>query len=269
MRLSIDVHLDYGFPEPADVLFQVEAAATADQWIERESLVIHSDHPIRALPGEEGIGQRCWARGDQRLVVDYQAIVAIYRPRIDLAALPETPVRALPAEAVRYLLPSRYIESDRFENFVRDTFAGLSGGALAAALVDWVRGHMTYSNAVSNGRSSALTTFAERRGVCRDYAHLLVALARACEIPARCVGAYAPGVDPPDFHAVAELWLDGGWRLVDATGMASGDDLVRVGVGLDATEIAFMTIFGVATLQRQTVCVRRIDDAGGGDQGTG
>jgi transglutaminase-like putative cysteine protease len=258
MRLAIDVHLDYGFAEPADVLLQIEAAAMADQRIESESLVIHSDHPIRALAGEERIGQRCWARGEGRLVADYTAIVAIDRPAITLADLAPTPVRDLPSETIRYLLPSRYCESDRFEHFVRRTFAGLSGGALATALVEWVRGALEYSNATSNGRGTALSTFAERRGVCRDYAHLLVALARAAEIPARCVAAYAPGVDPPDFHAVAELWLDGGWHLVDATGMASCRDIARVAVGLDATDIAFMTIFGVATLWKQTVSVRAL-----------
>ena len=102
-----------------------------------------------------------------------------------------------------------------------------------------------------------------RSGVCRDYAHLLVALARAGDIPARCVAAYAPGVDPPDFHAVAELWLDGEWRLVDPTGMANCQDLVRVCVGRDATDIAFMTIFGSASLieQRVAVTVDRNADA--------
>ena len=199
MRLSIDVHLDYGFAEPADVLLQIEAAAMPDQWIETESLVIRSDHPIRAVPGEAGIGQRCWARGEGRLVADYHAIVAIDRPGIELAALPETMVRALPAETVRYLLPSRYVESDRFEHFVRGQFAGLRGGALAAALTDWVRENLTYSGAVSDGHSSALTTFAERRGVCRDYAHLLVALARAAEIPARCVAPMRPASTRPIF----------------------------------------------------------------------
>jgi transglutaminase-like putative cysteine protease len=174
--------------------------------------------------------------------------------------LPATAARDLPSETVRYLLPSRYCESDRLEHFVRRTFAGLSGGALAVALADWVRGALEYTSAVSDGRTTALSTFADRRGVCRDYAHLLVALARAGEIPARCVAAYAPGVDPPDFHAVAELWLDGGWHLVDATGMASCRDIVRVAVGLDATDIAFMTIFGTAYLIKQTVSVRRLDD---------
>ena len=103
-----------------------------------------------------------------------------------------------------------------------------------------------------------MMTFAERRGVCRDYAHLLVALARAGGIPARCVSAYAPGVDPPDFHAVAELWIDGGWHLIDATGMASCADLARVAVERDATDIAFMTVFGTATLNWQNVAVTKL-----------
>lgn len=262
MRFSIDVHLDYAFLEPADVLLQVEAAALPDQRIEVESLLIRSDHPIRAVMGEEGIGQRCWARGERRLVADYHAIIDVDRPAVDLAGFGPTPVSSLPAETIGYLLPSRYCESDRFEHFVRRQFAGLAGGELALALVDWVQQSLEYSAAATEPRGGALATFAERRGVCRDYAHLLVALARAAEIPARCVAVYAPGVDPPDFHAVAELWLGGAWRLVDATGMATCADMARVAVGRDATDIAFMTIFGTAQLIAQTVTVRRLAAGG-------
>jgi transglutaminase-like putative cysteine protease len=89
---------------------------------------------------------------------------------------------------------------------------------------------------------------------------LLVSLARSGGIPARCVSAYAPGVDPPDFHAVAELWLAGGWHLIDPTGMASRDELARVAVGRDATDIAFMTVFGSATMNQQRVTVARLAD---------
>ena len=258
MRLSIEALLDYRFAEPADVLLQIEAAAMADQRLEHQSLVIESDHPIRAVCGEDGIGQRCWARGSRRLVARYVATVAIDRPVVQLDALPATPVTALPAGTIPYLLPSRYCESHHFERFVRRTFAGLSGGALAAALVGWVATELEYGCGTSTGRTGALETFAERRGVCRDFAHLTVALARAAEIPARCVAAYAPGVDPPDFHAVAELWLDGAWHLVDATGMARADEIARVGVGRDATDIAFMTVFGTADMIAQRVTVARL-----------
>lgn len=258
MRLSIEARLDYGFAEPADVLLQVEAAAMADQRIEQESLVLWSDTPITAVPGEDGIGQRCWARGEGRLVAEYRAVVQVERPAVVLADYRETPVRALPGALVAYLMPSRYCPSDRFEGFVRAEFAGLSGGALAQALADWVRAALHYRPGTSSGVTTALDTFAMRSGVCRDYAHLLVALARAASIPARCVSAYAPGVDPPDFHAVAELWLDGAWRLVDATGMASCQDIARVAVGRDATDIAFMTIWGEAVMYGQSVAVREL-----------
>ena len=158
-----------------------------------------------------------------------------------------------------FLLPSRYCPSDRFEGFVGRKFRGLSGGALADAIVDWVHDSLDYRFNASTGETTALDTFASRSGVCRDYAHLVVALARAGGIPARCVSAYAPGVDPPDFHAVAELWLDGAWHLADATRMATCGDIVRVCVGRDATDIAFMTVFGRAELQRQEVRVTRLD----------
>jgi hypothetical protein len=160
-------------------------------------------------------------------------------------------------------LPSRYCESDRFEGFVHSEFAGLEGGALASAIGTWVHENLTYASGSSSGVTTAMMTFADRRGVCRDYAHLLVALARAGSIPARCVSAYAPGVDPPDFHAVAELWLAGDWHLIDATGMACCDEIARVAVGRDATDIAFMTVFGTATMYAQTVKVTRLDDDAG------
>lgn len=259
MRLSIDVTLDYVLKAPADILLQIEAAATSDQRLEHQSLTIWSDHGVTAVAGEEGIGQRCWVRADHGLLARYNAVVAIDRPVVRLDRMQATPARALGGALIPYLLPSRYCESDRLEGFVRQRFAGLAGGAMAAALVDWVATRLTYQSGSSSGVTTALDTFGSRSGVCRDYAHLLVALARAAEIPARCVSAYAPGVDPPDFHAVAELWLEGAWHLVDATGMARADDIAKVCVGRDATDIAFMTVFGEAQLCDQRVRVTRLD----------
>ncbi len=255
MRLLIEAELDYTLERPADVLLQVEAAALPDQRIVSEALNLWSDMPIRTLAGEDGVGQRCWVRAGTHFTASYRATVDVKRPAVRLADHDATPARDLPAALVRYLLPSRYCQAEKFVGFVERAFAGLEGGALAAALTEWVRGAVRYRRGASSGDTTALDTFASRAGVCRDYAHLLVALARAGGIPARCVSAYAPGVDPPDFHAVAELWLGGGWHLVDATGMASCSDLARVAVGRDATDIAFMTVFGEAELVRQEVRV--------------
>lgn len=258
MRLSIDVTLDYTIDGEADVLLLIEAAKGPDQRLELQDLRVYSPEPLRAVPGEDGIGQRCWARGKGAFRADYKAVVEIVRHPIDFSELGNTPIRQMPPETIPYLLPSRYCESDRLEGFVEQEFGGMAAGPLATALTAWVGEHLTYASGISSGTTTAMMTFAERRGVCRDYAHLLVALARAGGIPARCVSAYAPGVDPPDFHAVAELWIGGGWHLVDATGMASCGNLVRVAVGRDATDIAFMTVFGSATLQYQSVSVKKL-----------
>lgn len=215
------------------------------------------------MPGENAIGQRTWAKGEGSFLVSYHAVVEIDRAGVDFAALPATDLSDLPGDAVAYLMPSRYCESDRFEGFVQADFGSLTGGALAAAIGEWVRANLTYRCGNSSGMTTALTTFADRRGVCRDYAHPTIALYRAGGIPARCVSAYAPGVDPPDFHAVAKVWLGGGWHLIDATGMARCDDLVRVAVGRDATDIAFMTVFGTAILNSQSVQVVPLKQADG------
>lgn len=257
MRLKIEAHLDYLLPAPADVLLQIEVAATPEQRLEEQALTIWADAPIRAIAGEDGVGQRCWIGAVDRMEARYDAIVEVRRPAVALAGLAATPPRGVPAEVTRYLLPSRYCPVDRLWRFVQRDFAGLAGGALAAALADWVAREIVYDNATP-ADGTAADSFALRSGVCRDFAHLLVTLARAGNIPARCAAAYAPGVDPPDFHAVAELWLDGGWHLVDATGMARADELAVVAVGRDAADIAFMTIFGRATLARQSVAVTRL-----------
>ena len=77
-------------------------------------------------------------------------------------------------------------------------------------------------------------------GVCRDYAHLVVALLRAVKVPARLVSVYAPGLYPMDFHAVAEAVVEGQWRVVDATLLAPRDSLVRIATGRDAADTAFL-----------------------------
>lgn len=257
MHLSVDVLLDYAIEGAADVLLQIEIAAQRDQRLVRQDLRVWADAPIKAVAGDHGIGQRCIVHADGRLRASYQGVVVIDRPPVDLATLPATPLGDLPAEAIGYLLASRYCEADQFSGFVEDEFAGLAGGALAVALRDWTARHLRYDAVASTGATTATATFANRRGVCRDYAHLLCALARAAGIPARCASVYAPGVTPQDFHAVGELWVGGGWHLVDATGMADPAAMARVAVGRDATDIAFMTIFGRARLLDQQVRVQR------------
>ena len=203
------------------------------------------------------MGPSFWAAAAGQFRAEYRARIEIDRVILPLASLNAGDPRALPALVVPYLLPSRYCESDRFEAFVQREFSGFDGGAKIAAMRDWIDNNVDYVSGASNGETSAADTFVQRQGVCRDFAHLLAGFARAAMIPARLVSAYAPQVTPPDFHAVVEVWLDESWHLVDATGMAEPHEIVRICVGRDATDIAFMTVFGTADFREQRVTVTR------------
>lgn len=257
MRVEIDVVLDYDLPEPHDVLLQIEVAQMADQRIIGDKLTVSSPERLRPVEGNEAVGQRTWAAGVGQFHAHYSAIVEIDRVVLPIAGLAAADPRDLPALVVPYLLPSRYCESDKFEAFVTDEFGQHTGGTKILAMRDWIASHLSYVAGASNVDTTASDTFVQRQGVCRDYAHLLTSFSRAAMIPARIVSAYAPGVTPPDFHAVVEVWLEEAWHLVDATGMARAEEVVRIAVGRDATDVAFMTVFGTAMFRNQSVIVTR------------
>jgi transglutaminase-like putative cysteine protease len=176
------------------------------------------------------------------LSVDYQATIDGRSPAPTVT----------PADYLTYARPSRYAESDRLGAVARAEFAGLSGSPdLLAAVSSWVGTKLSYVPGSSGPTDGAVQTLLRRQGVCRDYAHLVVALLRALDVPARMAAVYAPGLQPMDFHAVAEAIVDGRWRVVDATLLAPRAGLVRIATGRDAADTAFLSTYGgVATLTR-------------------
>lgn len=259
MRLRIDVELDYRFSRATPVLLALEVARGDDQRLVTDCLTVDGSSPLRPMPGECGIGQRTWAFPTERLVARYTGTVEVTRAVPDLARLDAAPVDAVPHDAVQFLWPSRYCQSDRLCGFVERTFGGLAGGAKVAAMAKWIETEIAYVSGSSTAATTVIDSFVARRGICRDFAHLLVSFARAADIPARMVAGYGLGVDPPDFHAVAEVWLaeggHGAWTMVDATGMTTPDRVARIAVGRDATDVSFMTSFGTATFAAQKVHV--------------
>ncbi|WP_294137917.1 transglutaminase family protein [Sphingobium sp.] len=261
MRVAIEAILDYDFAEPTDVLLAVEAAALPDQHIVSQSHIINNAGPLTNKVGGSGVGRRTWTRtGTGRMLSTYRATVDVERPMVDLVSLNKSPLPSLPEEVLPFIWPSRYCEADRFVSFVCGHFPDLEGGALVAALRDWVHDNLIYVPGSSDGATTAADTFVAQQGVCRDYAHLTAALIRSRDIPARLVSVYALGLDPPDFHAVVEVWLDGAWHIVDSTGLAPVETMVRIAVGRDATDIAFMTAFGNAMMNAQSILVSRVDE---------
>lgn len=255
MELDVNVHLKYQLSGPTDLLLQIEIADLADQKLQSSTLDTSDVDHIARVTADEGLGERIWIRTDGEFRCDYTARVIVDRPVLDISALHAVPPHLLPGDTVRYLMPSRYCPSDEFQSFVAAEFGDRQGGARIAAIRDWINKAFSYVPGSSNAQTTALDTFVQRQGVCRDYAHVMIALARASTIPARFASVYAPGVTPPDFHAVAEVYLDGTWHLVDPTGMAPADTIARIGVGPDAAGVALLTAFGQATLMNQTVSV--------------
>lgn len=248
MRCSVEMTMTYDLPAPADILLAVQVIPMADQHLVTDNLTVSGAEPMQPVVSPLDQGRRTWFGGSGRVEVHYVADVEVTRGPTRLAGRAPTRKVDLPAEAVPYLFPSRYCEADRLEQFVVDHFGMVTDGAQVEDMAAWLYEHLTYTAGASDTNTTAVDTFLSRRGVCRDYAHLMIAFARAGGVPARAVSVYAPGLDPQDFHAVAEVYLDGAWHLVDAARMAPEDRFMRMATGRDATDISFMTIFGSAFL---------------------
>ncbi|OBF33828.1 transglutaminase [Mycobacterium sp. ACS1612] len=140
-----------------------------------------------------------------------------------------------------YLRPSRYAEADKFFGFAATEFGQyIDSTTLLEKVSSWVGTRLNYVPGSSDPIDGAVDTLLAGEGVCRDFAHLVVALLRAVNVPARLVSVYAPGLSPMDFHAVAEAFVEGRWRVVDATLLAPRQTLVRIATGRDAADTAFL-----------------------------
>jgi transglutaminase-like putative cysteine protease len=166
-----------------------------------------------------------------RMSVDYSLEVA---GRAEPAPIDEL-------DLITYLRPSRYCQSDSLTPVARSEFGGLTGYVLVQAITNWVFEHLAYVPGSSQPTDGATRTLMSRQGVCRDFAHVTIAMLRAMEIPARMVSVYAPGLDPMDFHAVAEAYVDGAWWVVDSTRLAPRQTLLRIATGRDAADTAWLT----------------------------
>ncbi|MBZ9657313.1 transglutaminase-like domain-containing protein [Phyllobacterium lublinensis] len=246
MRYKLGCKLSYEVVSPTVFIFSLEVARLLRHRDLTERLVITPDNvrrtyvtpdvhnryvSINCLPGP--------------LNVHYQAEVTLDVFRADPDSVAETPISEIPLDIMPFLLPSRFVPSDRLAAFASREFGMLpKGHNRVTAICNWLYANIAYQPGSSNPQTTADESLLLRAGVCRDFAHLGIAFCRALGIPARFVSCYAYGLEPRDFHAVFEAYLDGRWWLFDGTRQANLDGLVRIGVGRDAAEIAFASQFG-------------------------
>ncbi|KOX52323.1 transglutaminase family protein [Methylobacterium sp. 092160098-2] len=264
MRYILGCSLSYNILSDTTFIFNLEVAKLKSVEILTESLVLTPnlkrdlyttpDHQNRYLAVNVPTGQ---------FALEYNAEVDLTVHRADPATINETPIGQLPLDILPFLLPSRFVSSDRLTPFALAEFGALPKGyGRVNQICNWIHDHIAYQPGSSDGETTAHESLLKRAGVCRDFAHLGAAFCRALGIPARFVSCYAHGLVPSDFHAVFEAYLDGRWWLFDATRQADLDGLVRIGVGRDAAEIAFSTPFGNMQPVNQQVRIQRADGQG-------
>ncbi|MEO5713278.1 MAG: transglutaminase family protein [Luteolibacter sp.] len=256
MNFLIKCELAYNLSGPATFLFALKCIETAEQKIISESLVIEPFVPTEEFTIEAGMNRfsRIRTVNSGTLKVIYQAEVST-STRLDTASSLQGDEAGNPSpEAIPFLFPSRYCQSDRLRQQAQDMFGHLTTPFdLAAGISDWIFDHVSYVSGSSGETSSAVDTLEQRQGVCRDFAHLGIALCRAMNVPARYATCYAYQLNPPDFHACFEVLINGIWYIFDATRLVPLNGLVRIATGRDAADTAVCTIFGTPELTTSIV----------------
>lgn len=231
----------------SSALLQIRVAETGDQRLLDEDLAAdgarieqgplgpHGDRPVRVHVDGGPIAVR-YAAG-----VEVDGAARAF-PRDD-APLPDA--GDLGFELLQWTLPSRFSPSDALGPTAEALFGTPPRTrALIPTVADWIRERIAYQPGSSDHLTTADRTLLAREGVCRDMTHLAVSFLRALEVPARMVAAYAPFLEPRDFHALLEAHDGTAWRLVDVTGLAPVETIVRIATGRDAADVAWANSSG-------------------------
>jgi transglutaminase-like putative cysteine protease len=270
VRLQFSIELAYEIDAPGcDFIFSLHAAHTAHQTVIGESLQVSQPLPqtlytdpvshtrylrLNAMPGP--------------LTVRYDATVDLDHLQAQPQQLGEVAVADLPGQVLPYLYPSRYCQSDRLLRFAFNEFGHLwHGYSRVQAIRDWVVERVKFRSNTSDVNTSAIDTLVEGTGVCRDFAHLMIALCRALNIPARFATGIDYGADPAlgptDFHAYVEVFVGDRWYIFDASGVAIPMGFVRFGTGRDAADSAFATLFGGVRGSAPVIRIQAVPNAQG------
>jgi transglutaminase-like putative cysteine protease len=270
VRLQFSIELAYDIDAPGcDFIFSIHAAQTAHQRVVAESLQL--SQPLQQSLYTDPVTHTRYLRllaMQGPLTVRYDATVDLDHYQAQPEQIGEVAVADLPGSVLPYLYPSRYCQSDRLLRFAFNEFGHLwHGYSRVQAIRDWVINRVKFRSNSSDVNTSAIDTLVEGTGVCRDFAHLMIALCRALNIPARFATGIDYGADPvlgpTDFHAYVEVFLGDRWYIFDASGVAIPMGFVRFGTGRDAADSAFATLFGGVRGSAPVIQIQPIANAQG------
>jgi len=250
MKFKITSSLSYVVNSSTTFIFNIHALNTASQTVIEENLNVEPDIDVEVFTSHDGSSKfsRLKVLEPSKFSISYSAVVDMQYSIIDESnAAKLVPVVELDSYIASFLYPSRYCQSDKLMKFSYKEFGHYTSiYDKVLAITEWIFTNIEYTSGSTNSQTSAIDTITERVGVCRDFAHLGIALCRALSIPARYFTGYAYQLNPPDFHACFEAYIDGNWIIFDSTNLAPLNGLVKIANGRDAADAAVASIFGNA-----------------------
>jgi len=239
------------------------------QWIMREEFRMEPQVPVTEFTDVYGnlCQKTVMPPGEFDLYVRYRVLVS---DEVDIHdSAPLMLAQHLPTDVLHYLLPSRYCQSDLMSNLANSIVTNAPRTYdMVEQLRSWIFQQVRYEPGASDTSTSALDTAQQRCGVCRDFAHLGIALCRALDIPARMVVGFLHQFNPMDLHAWFEAFIDGRWFTFDATEATTRGNRIVIAYGRDAADVALATMFGPFTLQQMRVTVDAVTEDCGSNQQT-
>lgn len=256
MKLEVSAELKYIVTSPGTLILNIHALRTKKQTVLEEVLLIEPYLKAEELTFNQGENRliRFEVLQEGEVSISYKALVDNYYKEIDHTNQSTVSVAQLDTAVFPYLYPSRYCQSDKLFRFANNKFGNIENPFLKVlAITDWIYNNVEYLSGSTNSQTSAYDTVTELAGVCRDFAHLGIALCRALTIPARYFTGYAYQLEPQDFHACFEAYLGNEWVLFDATRLVPLNGMVKIATGRDAADSSVANLFGNISFQSFTV----------------
>jgi len=248
MKFKIHSDISYVVETPTTFIFNIHALRTNNQIIIEEQLLLDPFIPIEEFSYNDGTSRfvRLKTNANTSFTISYSATVDMYYKVInEEQSIGNMAIEKLDGNIIPFLFPSRYCQSDKLQKLAYKEFGSIQNiYSKVMAITDWIYNNVEYVSGSSNAQTSALDTITERMGICRDFAHLGITLCRALSIPARYFTGYAYQLNPPDFHACFEAYINGNWIIFDATRLVPLNGLIKIATGRDAADAAVASIFG-------------------------
>ncbi len=255
IRAGYDIAFNAPAPTPLLLMLSLHPSRLPDLQTSHRMMF---DPPVPAVDYTDGFGNLCTrvvAPPGLLRITNQFTIADSGEPDPIVPGAAQHPVEELPSEILVYLLGSRYCETDRLSDTAWSLFGHVPPGwGRVQAIVEYVHDRITFGYEFARPTRTAHEAFMERQGVCRDFAHLAVALCRCMNIPARYCTGYLGDIgvpasdDPMDFSAWFDVYLGGGWHTFDARHNRRRIGRLLMARGRDATDVAISTAFGSAWL---------------------